>query len=130
MADWWGFSRSNYFKVKDKEAFLAWLSEIGDVSVLHEDAHGSIAIMGESYGGWPTCPGEDCEPFDFAEELSDFLLDGEIAVLIEAGAEKLRYITGVAIAIDSHGNRTQLLLSDIYAQAEAVLGRRPPDATY
>jgi hypothetical protein len=130
MADWWGFSRSNYFKVKDKEAFLAWLSDIGEVSVLHEDDHGSIAITGENFGGWPTCRGEDCEPFDFAEELSGFLLDGEIAVLIEAGAEKLRYISGAAIAIDSRGKRTELVLADIYAQAEAVLGRRPPDATY
>jgi hypothetical protein len=129
MADWWGFSRSNYFKVKDKEAFLAWLSDIGEVSVLHED-HDSIAITGENFGGWPTCRGDDCEPFDFAEELSGFLLDGEIAVLIEAGAEKLRYITGVAVAIDSGGKRTELVLSDIYDQAEAAFGRRPPDATY
>jgi hypothetical protein len=129
MADWWGTSRSNYFKVKNEAAFLSWLSELGEVSVLHED-NDYVAITGDNFGGWPTCRGEDGEPFDFAGELSGFLADGEIAVLIETGAENLRYITGVAIAIDSHGKRTEIVLSDIYDEAEAVFGRRPPDATY
>ncbi len=129
MADWWGSSRSNYFKVKDKAAFLSWLSDLGEVSVLHEE-NGYIAITGDNFGGWPTCLGEDCEPFDLAGELAGFLADGEIAVLIETGAEKLRYITGNAVAIDNQGKRIEIVLSDIYDQAEAVFGRRPPDAAY
>jgi len=129
MANWWGFSRSNYFKVNDREEFMAWLSDIGEVSILHEQ-NGCIAIAGENFGGWPTCRGDDCEPFDFAEELSGFLADGEIAVLIEAGAEKLRYITGVAVAVDHRGRRADVDLSAIYDLAQVKFGRRPPDATY
>jgi hypothetical protein len=129
MADWWGFSRSNYFKVKDKEAFKAWLSDVGDVSMLQE-MDDYIAIAGDSFGGWPTYSGDDCEEFDFVEELSGFLADDEVAVLIETGAEKLRYITGVAVAVDNRGKRADISLSDISAQAEAVLGRRPSDASY
>lgn len=129
MADWWGYSRSNYFEVKDRDAFGAWLADIGEICILHEENE-CIAIAGDNFGGWPTCRGEDCEPFDFADELSSFLVEGEIAVLIEVGAEKLRYNTGIAIAVDHRGKRTEANLSDIYDQAEAVFGRRPPDATY
>jgi hypothetical protein len=129
MADWCGSSRSNYFKVKDQAAFKAWLSDIGDVSILQQKDD-YFAVAGDSFGGWPTHRGDDCEPFDFAEELSGFLADNEIAVLIETGAEKLRYITGVAVAVDSRGKRTEIHLSDIYTQAAAVFGHRPPDASY
>lgn len=129
MADWWGFSRSNYFRVKDKQAFMAWLSDTGEVTILHEQ-NGSIAITGENFGGWPTYRGENCKPCNFAKELAGFLADGEIAVLIEAGAEKLRYITGVAVAIDNRGQRIDVDLRAIYDLAQMKFGRRPPDATY
>lgn len=129
MADWWGISRSNYFKVKDKEAFKSWLSEVGEVSVLHED-NDYIATAGDHFGGWPNSRGEEAEAFDFAEELSGFLAEDEIAVLMETGAEKLRYMTGTAVAVNSRGERVEIHLSDIYAQAEAVLGRRPAPAEY
>jgi hypothetical protein len=129
MADWWGHSRSNYFKIKDRHAFVSWLNDVGEVSVLAEE-NGLVAIAGESFGGWPHVRGDDCEEFDFVGELSQHLAEGEIAVLIEAGNEKLRYITGHAVAVNSHGQRTEISLYDIYDQAHKVFGRRPPDASY
>jgi hypothetical protein len=58
MADWWGFSRSNYFRVKDRELFLNWAKEIDDLDVLHAK-DGVVAITGQFYGGWPHVRGED-----------------------------------------------------------------------
>ena len=45
MADWWGFSRLNYFRVKDRELFLNWTKEIDDLDVLHAK-DGVVAITG------------------------------------------------------------------------------------
>jgi hypothetical protein len=36
---------------------------------------------------------------------------------MEIGAEKLRYLTGVAIAVNHKGRVVQLTLSDIYCKA-------------
>ncbi len=47
-----GSSRLNYSKVKDEAAFMAWLSELGEVSVLLED-NDYIAITGDNFDGWP-----------------------------------------------------------------------------
>ena len=45
---------------------------------------------------------------------------GQIAALIEIGAEKLRYLTGVAIAVSHNGRVVQLALSDIYRKASRI----------
>ncbi len=67
--------------------------------------------------------GEKCEDFDLVEELAQHLADGEIAVLVEAGAEKLRYITGDAVAVR---NRTQIkLLENQQVGFEGAYGQRP-----
>lgn len=34
MANWYGSARSNYFRVKDRDAFLAWAEELG-LTVMH-----------------------------------------------------------------------------------------------
>ncbi len=52
---------------------------------------------------------------------------------MEIGAEKLRYLTGVAIAIDHKGRVIELTLSDIYrkaAQAFRVAENEITQATY
>ena len=129
MADWWGHSRSNYFQVKDREQFQAWIDGVDELEILAEE-NGRVAIYGDFYGGWPITSDDDGTEFDLALELSAHLADGEIAVLMEGGAEKLRYITGVAIAVNSKGEQVVLSLADIYARAEVAFGRRPSDATY
>jgi hypothetical protein len=129
MADWWGHSRSNYFEVKDREQFQVWIDGIDELEILAEE-DGRVAIYGDSYGGWPTTLDDEGTEFDLPLELSAHLADGEIAVLLEGGAEKLRYITGAAVAVNSSGDRIVLSLSDIYERAEAAFGQRPSDATY
>jgi hypothetical protein len=129
MAHSWESSLSNYFKLKDIQAFKAWLADIQHVTIAYEQ-DGSIAIMGEYFGGWPDCRGQDHISFDFVGELSGFLAEGEIAVLINVGAEDGQHICGSAVAVDNRGRRTRITLSDIYAQAEAVLGHRPPTGPY
>jgi len=57
---------------------------------------------------------------DFLKELSVLLEDGWVAVMQEVGAEKLRYITGWACAINSKGETEVLDISEIYQRAEKL----------
>jgi hypothetical protein len=132
LANWYGFSRSNYFKVKDREQFEAWVDGIDDLEILAEN-DGRFAINGAWYGGWPhaRCHDERNDtPIDLACELSAHLEEGEIAVLLQAGAEKLRYITGDALAVNHRGEQVTLSLDDIYGLAKTAFGGVPSDASY
>jgi transcriptional antiterminator Rof (Rho-off) len=61
---------------------------------------------------------DDYEEFDFALLLAAHLADGEVAVAMEAGAEKLRYVNGFAFAVNAAGDVRSVSLDDIYALAE------------
>lgn len=120
MANWYGTARSNYFRVKDKDAFLKWADGRGLGVFKHEDRADLFAIHGgESTddGSWPSYDVEGDTEIDLVAELAQHLPKGQIAVLMEIGAEKLRYLTGVAIGINHKGRVVELTLSDIYRKA-------------
>jgi hypothetical protein len=50
------------------------------------------------------------------------LREGEVAILLELGHEKLRYLIGAATAIDSSGRRIDLTLAEIYTRAREAFG--------
>ena len=126
MADWYGSARSNYFRVKDEAAFRKEAAGHGlDVWTSNVEGEASFMVtpngdLGDK-GGWPTWydTDDDGKPIelDIVGALAKHLVEGEIAVLIEAGAEKLRYITGHTTAFNSTGKRVDLDLGDIYSKA-------------
>lgn len=133
MADWHGGARSNYFKVKDEETFKTWTRSVCDLG--YWEKGGLFAIYSEDeFGGWPSCrymdERDEYEDIDLVEELAEHLIDGEVAVLMEAGAEKLRYISGYAVAVNNTGKRISVSLNDIYELACKELGGNPTDAAY
>ena len=84
-----------------------------------------MLVGAQEYGNWPSCgitdDGEEIE-LDFQRLFSEHLVAGEVAILMEAGAEKLRYITGYACAYTWDGRFAQVSLSDIYQLVEEKLG--------
>ena len=135
MANYNATARSNWFKVKP--TFDAWVESIPDIDVQIRD--GFVAIFGADCD--TRCfPSQrlvedktgdvDYEDIYLAEELAPHLEDGEIAVLMEAGAEKQRYIGGWAIAVHSDGRVVSINLNDIYGLAEKEFGKRPTPAEY
>ena len=123
MANWYGTSRSNYFRVKDKDAFLKWADGRGLGVFNNEENADLFAIYGgegTDDGSWPSYDVEGDTEIDLVAELAQHLLKGQIAVLMEIGAEKLRYLTGVAIAVNHKGRVVQLTLSDIYHKASRI----------
>ena len=132
MAQWYCTSRSNYFRVKDKALFLKWVSTL-ELDVLPNDDPDLFAITSTGeYGEWPWqreavegeegFEDEDQVDIDISNELSKHLAEGEIAVLMSSGAEKLRYLTGDAVAVNHKGETVRVQLDDIYAKASKKFG--------
>ena len=132
MANYYSTARTNYFRVKDVDAFNAWVKEYEDnyrVEVV--DKEDTFAILFDGESGVPNSREVDggYDDIDFMDELSKHLADDEVAVLHESGAEKLRYINGFAIAINNKAERRVISLDDIYVHAKE-LGKNVTLAQY
>ena len=118
MANWEGYARSNYFKVKDEEKFRAWATGL-NLEIYEEG--GLFGIASED-GDWPDQreneeTGES-ESIEIVDELAALLEDGEIVVFQCIGHEKMRYLNGHATAFNSAGECIDLDLDDIYDKAK------------
>lgn len=136
MADFYGSSRTNYFRVKDRAAFEEVLQPLLDEEAveIHDGDDGRLCVLAVGhFGTFPTSYyddklDEDIE-FEFPELIAPHLADGEVAVVIEVGAEKLRYVLGSATAINNKGETRRVSLDLIYELA-ADLGSEITRAEY
>ena len=135
MANYVATARSNYFKVKNPKTFKSWVANCPNVGFISMD-DGTFAVYSDDpdSGSWPNYrwneETEYYEEFDIFAEIAEFLIDGEIAVFMEVGAEKLRYCNGYAIAVHYSGEYETLNLGRIYDLAEQRWGKRPNPAEY
>ena len=140
MANYYGSCRTNYFKVKDEEAFKAAIESLPDVECHRSDGAidaehaGLYCILGnnDDGGGWPSYQYDkemdDYVEFDLIDEVYSHLADGEVAIFMEVGAEKLRFLVGYAEAVNNMGEREKVSLLDIYDKAKRLTSR-PEDIT-
>lgn len=131
MANWYGTSRSNYFNVKDEGAFREW-AESRDLEVL-EKPSGLFGITPSSMsedGSWPSYDYDNDYEIDFQAELIEHLAEGQVAILMTIGAEKLRYLTGFSVALAWDGRRISVDIADIYDKVEVEFGLQPTAAEY
>lgn len=124
MANYEEVARTNYFRVKDAEAFVTWAERIG-LETYEKD--GMFTLLAVEDDGWPGSffneATDEVEDVDIVEGLREHLVDGEVAILISAGHEKLRYICGTAVAITSQPDSfVSVTLSDIYMLASNAFG--------
>jgi len=137
MANYVGYARSNYFRVRDEAAFLTWVETLPGVVARREDGSPErFALLVEEGddGGWPNWrydeEGED-EEIDLHAELAGHLAEGEVAVLQEVGAEKLRYLVGYAVAVNHRGEKLAVSIDDVYERVRAAgWGSDVSTATY
>ena len=122
MANYEALARSNYFRVKDPEAFRQWCKDLG-LEVITKKEEALFGWMNTD-GGIPSQrdndQAEEEEDLDFFAELATHLHPGEVAVAHEIGHEKMRCLDAVAVAINSEGVSVQLSLDEIYEQAQAL----------
>ncbi len=133
MANWYGHARSNYFRVKDREQFDQWAKSVGNLEVI-EDAEGRVGLLSDDeYGGWRHYKhdeeNEEEHEIDLFHEVAAHLQEGSVAVFMEVGAEKLRYLTGHAVAVNSRGETVEVSLGDIYHLAKPF-GSEVTEAEY
>lgn len=126
MANYTAAARSNYFRVKNTKAFRRWCKAF-DLDIVMPDELGPepfFAITPASDSGcWPRFhPDTDAET-DIHHELAAHLDPRDIAVLMHAGHEKLRYITGFATAVHADGRCITISLQDIYSRAREEFGQ-------
>jgi hypothetical protein len=121
MANWYGTCRSNYFAVKDAEAFAEFVGEY-EARLIEKD--GLFGFVSEDeYGSIPNRYEEDNDEFiPITESLAEHLAENQVCIIMEAGAEKARYVTGRGIAIAWTGERTEIDIGDIYAKAQEEFG--------
>lgn len=127
MADYYAKTRSNYFKVKDEDAFREWAddreSEVWEKEIDGE-TYFAISSTDVDAQGWCRVGynEEEDETYevDFEQELSTHLQDGSVAVLMETGAESLWYLFGQAIALNNKGETVTINLWDVYAAAKRL----------
>jgi hypothetical protein len=132
MANYYATSRSNYFAVKDETTFRRWATslelKILEPAHLNKSADGirrfAITPDDGDDGGWPISQlnqeTDEYDDIDLTNQLSAHLADEEVAVLFEVGSEKLRYLTGHAVAVNSKGKTRCLYLADIYKSARKI----------
>lgn len=113
MANYECVVRTNYFHVKDEERFRALMDVVsaGNLEFWEKkDEKGSPTFAfgsdGTIYGISNITEGSKCEADEefcdeFLYQLKDLVADSEAVIIMEAGHEKLKYVTGTATVITS-----------------------------
>lgn len=107
MADMYGAVRSNWFEVKDVEAFRAWFEEschFGyEVELWFEGNRAAFGGHEQYPSAWPRYQDDDdVHDYDleyFAELVRPHLADGEEFRVLAAGNEKLRYVNATHLIV-------------------------------
>lgn len=131
MANWYGKARTNYFRVKDVEAFRETFKDLEVEVITDKDMVGLLA-EGE-FGDFPSGHHDENDEWvdvDVEALVAEHLVKGEVAVFMTVGWEKMRYLTGHARAVNSAGETRQVDLDDIYDLARRELGLNVTTATY
>ncbi|MEW6545053.1 MAG: hypothetical protein AB1411_15770 [Nitrospirota bacterium] len=132
MANYVPLMRSNYFAVKSRAAFERFCKEYELHAIAMEErgagAEELVGFLGSDERGIPRskydAAKEDWVDADFFGDLAKQLKPGWVAVVQEIGYEKLRYLVGVAVAVNAAGAVVAVSLNDIYKKAKR-LGKQP-----
>jgi len=132
MANFYATARSNYFRVKDYDAFEKALEPVG-IEIVRKDDMVMVHPDYANDSGWPSCYYDDETyeevSFDIVDVIQKHIAEGECAVLIQVGNEKLRYLDGFSMAITSD-EIVSINLVNIYEQAELLVGKKVSRAEY
>ena len=126
MANYYESARTNYFRVKDIDAFKEELKDVKSltIAVEHRDLKDYVCLLAENENGfsWDYYNEslDDYVEIDWDGIFNKHLVDGSVAIIIGAGAEKLRYISGYAIAFNNKGETKRINLDEIYKLAESL----------
>ena len=128
MANFHKMTRTNYFRVKDPDAFKAWAGKrhmqtwnetIWNKNKCEEPDPTVFVMQSTSQDGWYDA--YDDAGVDIFGELATHLADKQVAILMEIGWLK-EYVKGWAIAVHANGKFVEVVLDDIYDVAKKEFG--------
>jgi hypothetical protein len=128
MANWTGAARSNYVKFVDVDKLKEVLKPFDIEVSANDNGDGTYCLLSKAENGdWPGAAPDPADPdewidFNPVELICPHLQDGEVLVLMEAGHEKLRYVSGWAGAYTANGSHVVVNLMDIYDEAAKAFG--------
>ena len=132
MANFYGFARSNYFRVKNLEKFKKAVEHCDVDVVCDNEDKKLVALLSNGEGGWNTSyydEAGDCVEISIETIVKEHLKKGEVAIFMQIGYEKLRYLAGGALAINSEGKAQYVDINEIYEKAK-ILGKNITRAEY
>ena len=120
MADFFATSRSNYVLVKDVDAAIEALKDFDIPIHRHPKNANAIMLAGcDGDGTFSTTRYDDLVEscLDLPEWAATHLVEGQVLVLVSAGAEKLRYISAWAEAYTWKGEQVSVdLLTSLFSK--------------
>jgi hypothetical protein len=155
MANYYAAARTNYVSLKEGltvEDFRGHIDAIGLPSVEVIEKNGKVGLLSEDpdSGSFPSflCPEWETEDdlknlsqalgipaeglkdmeeieFSWAAHIMPLVKEGEVFIVMESGAEKLRYIVGFAEAYVRQGDEvkfTSINITEIYSKAAVEFG--------
>lgn len=126
MANWTGKARTNYILVKDVEALKARADEIGINVQVHQESPQFVSFTPDFGDGGDFehsfTNDDDVEVEWTWSELSEHFAEGQVLIVMTAGGERTRYLTGFALAVAWDGRVTSIDLNDIYLKASQTFG--------
>lgn len=129
MANYECSSRTNYFRVTDEERYNELFENLvsnDEVYDFTKEENGAVLHGFGSYGSIDYFLGdsedEDCSFDDFLCELQKILPDNEAFIYLEAGHEKLSYVTGYAIVCTNKNIKHINLDTYVIELAKSMLG--------
>lgn len=137
MANYSASARTNYFAVTDIQAFRDDVAKIPGIQLGESDKDGvSLWALysndpdgaGWIWNVWNEETDED-EEYDWGAFFQRHLEPDWVAIIIEVGAENLRYLNGFAVAYNSKGRKVEISLDEIYDRALS-LGSKVEKAYY
>lgn len=130
MANYYAKFRSNYFNLKNRDAFIAWTATVPGLEPVFRSGQfqqNTVTLLCD--GSMPDMNGDDLE-INLTDELAAHLSEDQVAILMEVGSEGMRYFCGYAIAVNPEGKTIQMSLDDIYGKAMETFGFAATRAQY
>ena len=136
MANYSCVVRTNYFRVKDEEAFKEVMSRVNSEDCKVWERTNDEGAKFFAFGGYADINGinpkegsvEDvdyddyCYDYDaFLEELKNCVADDDAILIFEAGHEKLRYVTGFVSIVTSKEIQFLHMRNEAVLRAKSML---------
>lgn len=113
MADFYATSRSNYVLVKDVKAAIESLKDFDIPIHRHPTNSNATMLAGCNYYGTFNFSYTDEIYLDLTKWCKEHLVEGQVLVLVSAGAEKLRYVSAWAEAYTWKGEAISVDMLDV-----------------